>query len=496
MNPRIAFLGLVLALPAPLGAQELRLEGRSGSPAVTLAREILAGEYLRIERDTILPADFLAPGDVVIVDAEVRLEGVVEGRMAILGGDLFVRPGARIGGPIAVVGGGLYRSGLAEIGVVVEDLLPLEVAIRADSVTGNVAAVRVIPPPSPSPVSAPGLLGLRIPSYDRVNALTVGWGGRLRISPRDEGARADGWVTYRSARRSVGGGVELRGPLGRSGFAAARAARETRTPDAWIRGDFANSLAALFTGSDERDYHESDRVSLSVGKRDDLPLLAGEADVAPQLELLLTRDRSLATRDPWSLFGSLDRMNPAIDEGMIASATVGAKLRARGRVSAFAGGAWVEHGFGGIGDFQFTQWRSDALYQTLALRQHTLSIRFHGQATLAGDAPRQRWSFVGGPSTLPTFPTAEQRGDQVFFVETAYGVPLNRITLPIVGSPILRLTHRTGAAWRAGEEMPGWLQNVGVGFDLSVLRVALHLDPAAPRLGSELGVVFLLPGSR
>src|SRR4028118_1589667 len=112
------FAAVLLALPAgPVRAQEVRISGDDRSPAAQLAREILArNNYVRIDRDTTLPADFRAPGDLVIYDAEVRLEGQVEGSVAVFNGQLFIRPRSRIGGDIAVVGGDVYTSAVGGTG--------------------------------------------------------------------------------------------------------------------------------------------------------------------------------------------------------------------------------------------------------------------------------------------------------------------------------------------------------------------------------------------
>ena len=108
MRHRLAWLLLsAAALAAPAPAQEVRIRGDDRTRAAQIAREVLArGTYVRIQRDTVLPDSFRAAGDLVVVDAEVRLAGRVEGAVVVLGGHLFLRPGSAIGGPIAVIDGG------------------------------------------------------------------------------------------------------------------------------------------------------------------------------------------------------------------------------------------------------------------------------------------------------------------------------------------------------------------------------------------------------
>ena len=80
-------LSALLLGAAPGRAQELRVEGEVRHPAVEALREVTGrGEYSVQHRDTLLPADTRIPGDLVVVDADVRLEGRVEGSVLVLPG--------------------------------------------------------------------------------------------------------------------------------------------------------------------------------------------------------------------------------------------------------------------------------------------------------------------------------------------------------------------------------------------------------------------------
>src|SRR4051812_30154181 len=110
-----------------------------------------------------------------------------------------------------------------------------------------------------SPISLPLGLGLRIPSYDRINGLALPWGPKLETS--DGKFDIDGLVTYRSnlgkwdpSLEGVirpGGSQELRFYAGRGTF----------TNDKWIRDDLTNSATALFAGSDARNWFRADRAT-------------------------------------------------------------------------------------------------------------------------------------------------------------------------------------------------------------------------------------------
>ncbi len=488
---------LLLALAAPLRAQEVRLEGRGDSRAVRLAREVLAaGNYLRMDRDTVLPPDFRRAGDLVVVDADVRLEGTVEGRIAVLGGVLYIRPGARVGGTIANVGGEVYPSGLATVGEIVEDSLPRQVAVAFDTAgAGTAATVTLVPPPGEGPrLALPGIGGLRLPSYDRVNGFTLTAGPAFLFTGREGGPRVDGWVSYHTARGDFGGGVSARTPLGAGIRAEARAERGWQTNERWHRGDLVNTLASLSIGSDQRDYYDSDRATLTLTRVHEEPLIAGEYAFEPRLSAGAFRDRALEARDPWSLFGDLDRPNLPVSEVSWTSAALGAAFRWQGGTTSFAGDAQVEQALPFAGDFDFTQWTVDGLWTMQALHRHAITVRFRGMGTWGGEpALRQRWSFLGGPSTLPTLETAELRGDRLAYVRSGYGIPIPRVVLPVLGFPTVQLTHVTGTAWQTGRPMPDWAQNLGVELVFSLVRAGVFVDPAADGLDPTLSLSAELP---
>lgn len=484
----------LLALDFPLRAQEVRLEGGGDSRAVRLAREILdAGNYVRIARDTILPESFRTAGDLVVVDADVRLEGTVEGRVAVLGGVLFVRPGARVVGPIANVGGEVYPSANAIVGEVVETAPELRVGVEFDTAG---ARVRVRSPYEGPRLVLPRVLGLRYPAYDRVNGLSIAAGPTFLLTGDPEGPRVDAWASYHTAREDFGGGIAARMPLGPGTRLEARAERAVLTNEAWVRGHLLNSLSTLFLGNDYRDYWESDRVSLTLERVHEEALIPGEHAFEPRITLQAMRDRPLDARDPWSLLGDLDRLNLAAVETEWASAVVGTGFRWQGNTATFGGDLSVEQAIPAVGDMEldFTRWAVAGEWAMEALWRHTLGVRFRGMGTLADDpGPTQRWTFLGGTPTLPTFGIAELRGDRIAFVESAYGIPLPpRWALPVLGPPTLRLTHATGTAWLSGSSMPAWEQNLGAGLVFSVAHAAVFIDPAADSLDPTLsfGLVF------
>lgn len=484
--PRAAlWTALALGLAPGARAQVPEIRGDDASPAARVAREVLERrDYVWIDRDTVLGPEFRAPGDLVVYDAEVRLEGNVEGTALVLDGHLWIRPGGRVGGPVAVIGGGVYPAGLA---IVDRDSIfhtgpRTRVAVetrRTDS--GYVAAAEITPPPRP-PFFAPAVGPF--PTYDRVNGLTVSASANLRPTRRRPGPVINVWGAYRFQQENqLGGGARWRVPLGRENLhLTGEASRATRTMDGWASGDVVNSVRALSLGRDYRDYWDADVFRLMVERPVGKPLIAGETWLGPRFGVQVSNDRSLEAQAPWAVLDreGLERENPPVYEGTIHSLLAGSEFHWRARTSRFAGSADVEHGrLGGLDGDGFTQLLVTGSYAALALRTHQLMLRFRAMTPLGGsDAPPQRRGILGAGYTLPTEPVARFRGDHLYFVETSYVIPLLGVTLPVVGEPSVEAVHLAGAAWVGGAE-PEWVQNAGIGVIFSLLRVRMLVNPAA-----------------
>ncbi|HET7321927.1 MAG TPA: polymer-forming cytoskeletal protein [Longimicrobiaceae bacterium] len=477
-----AFLLALLLLPASLAAQTVRLEGPTGGRAARALKALLdRGDYVVVSRDTILGDSVHIRSDLVVNAATVRISGQVDGSIAVIEGTLFLRPGARVGGQIISTPGSLVLpSAKATYGDTLSVPLTMGVALSraADS-----TVVTLVPPPAPPLLSPGGLFGLQQPTYDRVNGATV----RASVNFQPFGAipnhvYAQAWGTYYSARGAVGGGVRAVVPFEHDVVGRAEVARETRTNERWIRGDFANSLAALVARSDARDYWESDYATVTLEKEPPA-LQTDQAFAVPRLTLLVERDRSLAARNPWSVLhgGEPWRTNPPVAEGTLASATLGAALGWRGTLASFDGDAAVEWAPASVGDFSFAQLTASGEWSMFLFSGHMIDVRAHLLQPLGGGgAPPQRWSSVGGAGTLPTLDFDALRGDHVVFIQSTYAIAVPRLSIPLVGPPIVAFRDAIGTAWVTGEDAPRWAQNVAVGLQFRALEAFAYIDPARP----------------
>jgi hypothetical protein len=477
MNRRGWLVALLLLLAAvPLRAQ---VRGDDRSRAAELAREVLArGSYLRIDRDTVLPATFAATGDVVIYDAEVRLEGSVAGSVVVIGGHLYLRPGSRVGGPIAVLDGGVYPSARSEHVAILEGNPSTRVAVTPGAARGDTTlAAEIVGPPFPSRV---GISTSPYPTYDRVNGVTATVGGVFRLSPDERGGTVSAFASYRFRQENhVGGGVRLDLPLRfQSVRLTAEASRATRTNDVWLRNDFTNTISSVVLGNDYRDYYDADRASVFVNRPVAKPIIQGETWLGPRLGVQVERARSLDDLNPYSVLGDgLDRENPPVLEGTIVSAIAGAVFRWRTPTIQFDADGQVERGFGDASFTQATVW-SD--FYAATFRGQSMRIFARAMMPIATDAPPQRYGILGGSGTLPTLAIGQFRGDHLAYVTSEYLIASPyKIRVPYLGEPRLELVHATGAAWTG--DMPRWEQNVGGGVRFFLARGGIMIDPVTGR---------------
>ena len=140
-----------------------------------------------------------------------------------------------------------------------------------------------------SPVSLPLGIGLRIPSYDRVNGLAVPWGPQLNLG--DDVLEANALVTYRSNLGRWDPSLEAVVRPGDNNELKLFAGRGTYTNDSWIRSDFANSAASIGVGSDSRNYYRGDRGAARFTRR----IATNALTVTPYIGGNIERDWSTGT---------------------------------------------------------------------------------------------------------------------------------------------------------------------------------------------------------
>ncbi|MEO5590406.1 MAG: hypothetical protein ABIS03_12525, partial [Gemmatimonadaceae bacterium] len=329
--------------------------------------------------------------------------------------------------------------------------------------------------------SLPLGVGLRVPSYDRVNGVSIPFGPKIRIPGGV--VELDPTVTYRSHLGKFDPALAAAVHIGASDELRIDGGIGTFTNDSWIRSALLNSLAALGVGTDSRNYYRSDRVNAVYEHTIPVGPWTTALSVGAQHEFdWSTGIHTAHTSAPWSFFGRKDslkmrRINPAIQRGHLTSGLAGARIgyemdAVKGTVD-----ARVERAFDspavGQDDGKFTQLTLDAKvgFPTFGLQ----SFAFRGHAVAGNDAPPQRFAYLGGAGTLSTVDLLALGGDRLLFVEGEYRVPLSAPILPFVGSPVISLSYAAGAAGVGA--LPDLIQNIGIGVGLKIVKIDYHIDP-------------------
>ena len=464
-------LGLAAILVAPaLRAQEVTFHPRRGNSLdATLADFLARGGAGIWTRDTVVSTDGRVEGDLLVLEAQVRLAGSVEGDVYVVDGDLFLRPGARVSGDIVVLGGGYYGSGMATVDGEVIWRPAERYSVLPASRGFQIHPVAEVP----DFVDLNGLYGFEAPRYQRVDAVTVTWGITLRAATWAWKPTLELVGRYRSGQGEVEGTVRQYWHPGPVEFGI-EAERVTRTNEEWIRGGVSNSLSYLFIGDDFRDYYGADRVALVV---------RGSADKwwTPLFRVEWEDAWSRRAGDQFTFFGSSTvRDNPPIDDGDAWSATVavsadrktGATGRLVGQVALQVADSTV------AGDFSYLLGEITARWETPGFGSHGLDVFALARGDLAGDLPRQRWTGFGGRATLPTFGVMEFRGPRVVYGHVGYSIPIEALRAGELGAPGVFARAGTGAAWRAGQAVD-WRVNLVAGLRFWVLEGGVALNPEA-----------------
>jgi hypothetical protein len=494
LNPRACVAAALLALGGEVDAQGrtpgivvLRTPGR-GRPGVIL-KEVLARPYDLLVPDSVarLPRDSTIDRTVLVVGGDATVASIVHGDVIVVDGDLFLHPGARIDGRAMAIGGGVYPSSLARVALGTESFRDVTFDVTRGRDGRILLDWRVISPVVVETVTWPIVFGVRFPTYTRVDGLGLPWGPRLTL---DAGRIViDPVVTYRSDLGEVDPSLTARVAIGRLTSLEVRALRGTFTNDAWIRSDLLNLVYTLSTGHDYRNYWRADRAEAVVQRRWERASTLLTLEGGARTE----RAWSVAAGGPWSAFGRDDleagipRPNPPVRHGRITSALAGARFDWDRQDVTLASDLLTETAIDAPDDARFTQATLDVSVSFPTFRSHVFSLEARLVQTFGDRAPPQRFAYLGGGGTLRTFELLEFGGDQLFFLESRYAIPIERIRIPIIGgSPVIIPRHMIGMA--GIDSLPPLEQNVGVRVRLGPLRVDWTIEPISRDTKTSVGL--------
>ena len=475
----------LLSIPEAGSAQNVEFTPRTDEPTERrLAAFLEHDAYAIFDGDTVLRAGQAVSGNVLVLDAAVRIATTVQGSVYVVDGDLFLRPGARVEGDVVVLGGGYYASGLAEVTgeVVYRPNDPYSVVAGEDGWT--ILPVQELP----KAVELPGLYGFGFPYYQRVDAVTLRWGATLRATGWSWQPSLEGEIRFLTEDGDFQGTLKQYWyPSGSLQFGF-EAERVTRTNEEWIRGDVSNSLSFFFVGDDFRNYYGADRAAFVVRGSE-------TATWWPSLSVQWEDATSKEARKQFVLFGDDEPApNPAIDEGETVSLIAEIEARSRTSRSRFDGLLRLEAADSSIaGDFSFLLAEARLYWQTPGFASHELELYGIARGDISGTLPRQRWSAFGGRATLPTFDLLSFYGSRLVYGQASYLIPISALRVVMIGPPKVLLRAATGSAWEEGGSSH-FETNLIAGVRWSILEAGVAIDPGGSDPSSRFYAILRFPG--
>jgi len=472
--PRVlALAGVLAGMTSQAAAQQVERTGRGMHEYDRQLDAVLAGSHTLVSENRLIENGETVRGTVLVAGATLRVNGTIDGDLWIVDGNVFLRPSAVVTGTVYNLGGGFFPSEQASIAAVEDEpFAPYEVVRNEDG------SLRIVGTRHRSMFVLDGIRGVRVPTYDRVDGLTLGVGAGVLTPPIGTiEPMLRGWAEYRFERGEFTGGGEASATRGWTTVAVG-AERTTATQDRWIRGDLTNSISVLWDGDDHRNYYQSDRGWLELRR---VLEQKRHRDTDAFVRLQIEDAMSLPEGDPWSIRKPDSiRPNPAVPEIRITSIVAGGLMSwQQPRLDAELE-AEAEFAFDAFdGERTFNRFVINGAAAVPALANHTITLQVHWRAPLPGtdSLPRQRWSMVGGSGTLPTFEIGEFAGDRVVFAEMRYIIPLPEyLRLPFAGVPSFNLIQASGTAW-THEQTRALRHNFGAELRWPFFYTRILFDP-------------------
>jgi hypothetical protein len=475
------FIVAALLLPLAAGAQDVELRDAGPTRVASIVRTVVAQPHaLRAGRDVlVLRRDTLFTTSLLVLGRPTYLASRVQGDVVVVGADLFLRPGSDVSGRAISIGGTVSRTFLGRVGGSVESYRDDSYQI-SPSGSGYRLDYRGREPDPPPIFRLAGVQGLLMPSYDRVDGVSLPVGALITLGKRN--VELQPMATYRSRLGVVDPGVVLRVQPGRVLRLEAEGGRSTRTNDDWIYGNLINSAASIAFGTDARNYFRADGGTARLIGRVESQTLELEPFVGGRYEKVRP---ITAIGNVWSFSGrkSIEHMarpNPLVERGTIGSALAGARVVYRaGTVKATFDAEGEKSTQTPAGTSSFFQLTLDGSIDFPTFAGQRLRVLAHGVTTSGDSVPRSRYAYLGRAATLPLMELLEQGGDRLLFVDSRYQIPILAIVLPKVGSPTIFLRHLMGAA--GVRSLPKLEQELGAGLGLSILRADYTVDAAGKR---------------
>jgi hypothetical protein len=428
---------------------------------------------------------------VIVLGRHTTVDGVVNGDVIVVAGDLVIHPGARIQGRAIAIGGGVYNSTLATVAG--ERIAYRDETFDITPLDGGYALhYRVLAVRTHRRFSLPFLFGLRIPTYDRVNGVTLPYGPLISLDTGD--IEIEPTVTYRTHLGKIDPGLRVTAQRGRRNRFDSFIGRATFSNDRWIHGDLINSINSLFLGQDTRNYYRADRAE-ATGHR---LWESATGQIEPFVGARWERSWSTGSPTepehvPWSFFNRRDttrmsRPNPSVSGGRVTSLLGGVRADWQLGGVAATGTLGVEGAVDAPANGRFVQATFDGRVTFPTFGTQSFQFETHFVVTMGDETPSQRYAYLGGSGTISTLETLQLGGDQLLFTDSRYHIPLTRPRLPLLGAPVVTLRHVLGSAGVGA--LPDLEQNIALRVTLAIVRVEVVVDPARDIVEAGVGLAF------
>lgn len=466
-------LAVPLVIPIAAGAQEVVVRDAGPAPAKGVIEHVLAAPHtVRSGTDRlVLSRDSTISTSLLVLGRPTYLAGRVDGDVVVVGADLFLRPGADVRGRAVAVGGTVATTTL---GTVAGGTLSLRDETYDITREGTAFSLRHrdLRAADVTPVvSLAGIQGLLMPTYDRVDGLSLPVGvtiatpgGLVTLQPT---------ATYRSRLGTVDPGATLLVTPSSRLRLEVQGGRDTRTNDDWIYSDLVNSLTTFFGGTDTRNYFRSVGGVARLVATVDRSSFVLEPYVGARVERVSAIS---ATGDVWSVTDRDDslrmrRPNPLVERGDLSSAIAGVDWELFAADVVGHGYLRAEQSFAPIeGTSNFLQFTVHGSVQFPTFGTQSLHVKLHGVAGVGDRTPLARFAYLGGSGSLSTLDLLERGGSTLLFVENRYEIPIDAIQIPMVGAPVLSIRDAFGGAGVGS--LHDLQHEIGVGIGVS----AVHLD--------------------
>ncbi|MDP2884276.1 MAG: DUF5686 family protein [Ignavibacteria bacterium] len=393
---------------------------QSQEPSGDIVTPVAEDSNLTYQGNTVIQKGDTVNTNLVVKGGDLTVYGRINGDVLVVGGDIYIRDGAYIGGNIKVINGEVNKDDDAVVvGYIDRGSSKKGKTYREEEKNFRRSSTKL----NANWVNETTNLDNFIFRYNRVEGLFLGAGSEKRYY-------WDGQRSY-SLYGSVGYGFKSHHWRGNLGLSRQFAFNDgqlfeieveghslTDTKDDWLIGVHENTAAAILVHEDFRDYFRRDGVGVNVGYATQRDYLTGQVKAG----YLSDEYRSMENQTEWSIFGGDKRFrpNPPIKDGRMRSIVSSAGLSTV-TTSNYGPAGWsilataevADKDFGG--DFTFNRYVVDIRrYQPLG-RYDNVNIRFR-VGTSEGELPLQKRYEIGGLGTLPGYPFKGEKGNRMLLM--------------------------------------------------------------------------------